>query len=86
MDRHRHEFVNTFDEGSIAFGFNRELDEKSLIAYLQKFTDDDLMNLLVKRLSDAEIPEIVDFVTRTLKKHLAEEEYHRYFLKDDGHR
>ena len=85
MGKHRHEFVNNFDEGSIAFGLNRELDEKSLIAYLQKFTDDELMHLLVKRLSDTEISEIVDFVTGTLKKHLAEEEYHRYFLKDEGH-
>ncbi len=85
MGRHRHEFVNTFDEGRIAFGLSRELDEKSLIAYLQKFTDDELMHLLVKRLSDTEVSEIVDFVTGTLKKHLAEEEYHRYFLKDEGH-
>ncbi len=85
MGKHRHEFVNNFDEGSIAFGFNRELDEKSLIAYLQKFTDDDLMNLLVKRFSDADISEMVDFVTRILRKHLTEEEYHECFLKDEGH-
>jgi TorA maturation chaperone TorD len=85
MGRHRHEFVNTFDEGQIAFGLSRELDEKSLIAYLQKFTDDELMHLLVKRLTDAEIEEIVDFVTRVLKKHLAEEEYHECFLKDERH-
>jgi hypothetical protein len=85
MGRHRHEFVNTFDEGQIAFGLSRELDEKSLIAYLQKFTDDELMHLLVKRLTDAEIEDIVNFVTKILRKRLAEEEYHKYFLKDEGH-
>ncbi|HEC99314.1 MAG TPA: cytoplasmic protein [Proteobacteria bacterium] len=85
MGRHRHEFVNTFDEGQIAFGLSRELDEKSLIAYLQKFTDDELMHLLVKRLTDAEIEDIVNFVTKILRKHLAEEEYHKYFLKDERH-
>ncbi len=86
MQKHRHDFVNTFDQGSIAFGISRGLDEKSLVAYLQKFTDDDLMNLLVERLTDPELMEIVDFVSRLLKRHLSDDEYHRYFLKDKGHR
>lgn len=85
MGKHKHEFVNTYDEGSIVFGMSREMDEKSSIAFLQKFTDDDLMELLVKRLSDSEINEVLDLVTRVLKKHLSEEEYHQYFLKEEGH-
>jgi hypothetical protein len=69
----------------VAFGFSREVDEKSLIYYLQKFSDDDLMNILVPRMSDEEIETIFNLVSQTMRKHLKEEEYHRYFLKDDGH-
>lgn len=83
MGKHRHEFVNQFDSSSIAFGINRSLDEKSFIAFLQKFADDDLMKLLVERLSDYELVKVVDYVTGILKNHLTEEEYHRYFLKDE---
>jgi len=32
----------------IAFGYSREDDERSLIAFLQKFSDDDLMQLLAR--------------------------------------
>ncbi len=49
MGKHPHDFVNTYDEGEIAFGLDRETDEKSLVAYLQKFTDDALMHFLAKR-------------------------------------
>lgn len=82
MSRHNHNYVNENDESLIAFGLSRECDESSLIAFLQKFSDDDLMKLLVKRLSGNEIEEIVDFATALLRKYLSEEEYHKYFLKD----
>ena len=81
MRRHRHEFVETY-EGMMAFGYSREEDERSLIAFLQKFSDDDLMKLLISRLSDSEIEELVDRLTGLMKKHVSEEEYHRHFLKD----
>jgi len=81
MRRHRHDFVETY-EGMIAFGYSREEDERSLIAFLQKFSDDDLMMLLSNRVSDSEIENLVDLLTGLMKKHLSEEEYHRYFLKD----
>ncbi|MDL1978553.1 MAG: cytoplasmic protein, partial [Deltaproteobacteria bacterium] len=61
----------------------RKTDEKSLIAYFQKFSDDELMELLVKRLSDDEITEMVDFLLGILKRHLKEKEYHRLFLKEE---
>ena len=35
MRRHRHEFVEEYD-GMMAFGYSREEDERSLIAFLQK--------------------------------------------------
>ncbi|MFH1674014.1 MAG: cytoplasmic protein [Pseudomonadota bacterium] len=81
MGRHTHDFVNTYDEGKIVFGLDRKTDEKSLIAYLQKFTDDELMQILAKRLSDDEIREVIDYILGILKRHLKEEEYHRFFLK-----
>ena len=82
MPKHKHDFVNQFDDGLIAFGISRESDEQSLIAYLQKFTDDDLLKLLVKRLSDEEITGLVDTVIGTLKQHLSKQEYHDHFLKE----
>ena len=85
MTQHRHDFVNQFDCSQIAFGLDRELDEQSLHAYLQKFSDDDLMAVLLGRLSDQEISDSVDFVMRLLKRHLSEDEYHRLFLKDEDH-
>lgn len=81
MCRHRHDFVEKY-EGMMAFGYSREEDERSLIAFLQKFSDDDLMQLLSRRFSDSEIEILVDLLTGLMKKHLREEEYHRYFLKD----
>ena len=77
---YRHEFVENF-EGMIAFGYSRADDEKSLIAFLQKFSDDDLMRLLTPRLSDEEIDKLVNLLMGLLKKHLSDGEYHRYFLK-----
>ncbi len=81
MSRHRHEFLKAYD-GNMAFGYSREEDERSLIAFLQKFSDDDLMKLLGSRLTDSEIEELVDRLTALMKRHLNEAEYHRYFLKD----
>jgi hypothetical protein len=85
MRRHRHEFVETYD-GIMAFGYSREEDERSIIVFMQKFSDDELMKLLSGRLSDSEIEELVDHLTGLMKRHLDEEEYHRCFLKDWGHR
>jgi hypothetical protein len=82
MRRHRHDFVETY-EGILAFGYSREEDERSLIAFLQKFSDDDLMKLLSNRISPSEIENLVDLLTGLMKKYLSEEEYHRYFLKDE---
>jgi len=81
MRRHRHDFVEKY-HGIMAFGYSREEDERSLIAFLQKFSDDDLMELLRRRVSDLEIENLIDLLTGLMKKHLSEEEYHDYFLKD----
>jgi len=82
MGSHSHRFVETY-RGPLAFGLSREADETSLIVYLQKFSDDQLMEVLRKRLSDDEMVTLVDIIMGLLRKHLAEEEYHRLFLKDE---
>ncbi len=81
MAEHRHTFVDTYD-GLVAFGFSREVDEKSLIYYLQKFSDDELAAALVPRLSDAEIAQLFELVSQLMRSYLTDDEYHRLFLKD----
>ena len=82
MGSHSHRFVDTY-RGPLAFGLSREVDEASLTVYLQKFSDDQLMEVLRKRLSDDEMVTLVDIIMGLLRKHLAEEEYHRLFIKDE---
>ncbi|MDJ0986297.1 MAG: cytoplasmic protein [Desulfobacterales bacterium] len=81
MTRHSHEFVETY-EGLVGFGADRETDENTVVYYLQKFSDDRLMKTLVKRLSEDELSEIFNLMTRLLKTHLSEAEYHGLFLKE----
>jgi len=81
MNKHRHTFVDDYD-GMVAFGFSRGVDEKSLMVYLQKFADDDLLRVLTPRLSDMEITQLFELMSHLLKKHLRDEEYHGLFLKD----
>lgn len=84
MAEHNHNFVETYDE-VVAFGLSRDLDEKSIMYYLQKFSDDDMLKALVPRLSDREINELFDLMSRLMHNHLTDEEYHEFFLKDPGH-
>jgi hypothetical protein len=82
MASHSHRFIEEFD-GFIGFGLNRESDMDTVICYLQKFSDDQLMALLRKRLSEEDRQAIFDLLSGLLVKHLSEPEYHRYFLKDN---
>jgi hypothetical protein len=81
MRKHTHEFVETYD-GLVGFGLNRQTDESTVIYYLQKFSDDSFLQTLVKRLSDQDLAEVFDLLTRLMKDHLSEPEYHRLFLKE----
>lgn len=65
---------------SIAFGFDRMTDERSLMFFLQQFTEKKLLQSLLPRLEDDEIIAMVDFLTMIMQKHLSEREYHRLFL------
>lgn len=80
--KHSHNFVETYG-GFIGFGLGRETDERTVIYYLQKFSDDDMMAVLVKRMSNEELAAFFDLVSGTMKKHLKDFEYHELFLKDD---
>ena len=69
-------------DGLVGFGLDRETDEYTLTYYLQKFSDDEFMALIRERITQEDMESLFDFLTRLLKKYLAEEEYHRCFLKD----
>ncbi len=84
MQAHKHSFVEEYD-GMVAFGLSREVDEKSLMYYLQKFSDDDLLKVLVPRLSDDEINRLFEIMSDLMRNHLEDNEYHGLFLKDEHH-
>ena len=82
MAKHTHNYVETY-EGLVGFGLDRETDENTTVYYLQKFSDDQLIQTLAKRLTDEELNEIFTLLTRLLRTHLTEDEYHKLFLKDN---
>lgn len=84
MSSHSHQFVENYS-GFVGFGFNRETDEHTVMVYLQKFSDDRLMQTMIKRLTDEELSQLFETMTTLLKTHLSESEYHRLFLKDLRH-
>ncbi len=81
MKKHTHRFVEEYD-GLVGFGLDREGDENALTYYLQKFSDDECMALIRERISQGDMEELFDLLTRLLKTYLAEEEYHKVFLKE----
>ncbi|MFP4587653.1 MAG: hypothetical protein ACLFM3_06390 [Desulfohalobiaceae bacterium] len=48
-----------------------EIDESSMICYLQKFSDDQLLQHLAPKLSQQEMHEILDMIYKLLKSHLS---------------
>ena len=80
---HSHQFIESY-KGLVGFGLDRETDENTVIYYLQKFSDDRLMKTLIKRLSEDELSEIFNMMTRLLKEHLSDTEYHDLFLKEES--
>ncbi|NNF99835.1 MAG: cytoplasmic protein [Desulfobacteraceae bacterium] len=82
MSPHTHNFIETYD-GLVGFGMDRTTDENTLKYYLQKFSDDTLLDVIIGRLSDEQLSTLFDTISHLLKKHLSEPEYHRLFLKED---
>lgn len=81
MALHSHQFVETYD-GLVGFGMNRETDENTVVYYLQKFSDDHLMNIMKQRFTDQELADLFESISGLLNKHLSENEYHSLFLKE----
>jgi len=79
---HTHNFVENY-QGLVGYGADRETDENTIIYYLQKFSDDKFIATIIKRMTDAELLEMFEFINRLLKNHLTDSEYHQLFLKDD---
>lgn len=67
------------------FGLDRATDEQSLAAFLKQFSDDRLLGVLVPRMSETEIHQVVDLLTGIMRHHLSSEEYHSLFLGEDHH-
>lgn len=84
MNQHSHQFVETYT-GLVGFGMDRDTDQNTIIYYLQKFSDDTLMQHLIRKMTQEELDEVFELINRILKAHLSEDEYHRLFLKDEHH-
>ena len=81
MQKDTHNFIQEY-KGLGAFGLDRETDEETIMFYLQKFSEDSFLKVLIPRLSPEELEEIYLFINGKLQKHLLEDEYHEIFLKD----
>ncbi len=64
----------------IVFGLGRSSDEESLAAFLRLFSNERLTDVLVPRMSDEEIDQILDTLMGLMHRHLQESEYHELFL------
>ena len=64
----------------IAFGWDRQTDEQSLRAFAERFCRAELLDVLIPRLDDQEITGLVDHLSRLMRSHLSEKEYHRLFM------
>ena len=82
MSKYNHRFIEEYD-GFEGFGFSRDVDEATITCYLQRFSDDDLMAVLCSRMTGEDMGALFDYITRLLKQYLKDEEYHKYFLKDE---
>ena len=83
MSRHSHRFVEEYDD-LVGFGFSREVNENTLTYYLQKFADDQHMALIRGRMSDEDMEDLFNLLGTLLRRYLSEEEYHKYFMKDEN--
>ena len=82
MAGHSHRFVEEYD-GLVGLGLDRETDESTLTYYLQKFSDDEFMANIRTRMSDSDMEKLFNLLGILMEKYLTEEEYHKYFLKDE---
>ncbi len=69
-----------FDPNSICFGLDRQTDEESLQHFVRTFAKPELLDVLVPRMADDEISQLLDELTTLMGKHFKEKEYHALFL------
>lgn len=81
MKKDTHNFIQNY-KGIAAFGIDRKSDEETIMFYLQKFSEDSFLKLLMPRLSNNDMEEIYLFINKKLKQYVNEQEYHQVFLKD----
>lgn len=76
----------TIQPDQICFGLSSRLDKESFSCFLQLAGNKEFADAFAERLSSAEIDEFVSHFMRLLRTHLAEDEYHRLFLRDNDHK
>ena len=81
MTIHSHRFVETFN-GFLGFGYDRKTDEKTIMYYLQKFSDDRHLETIIPRLAEDELNRLFEMLSNLMKNHLSDDEYHNLFLKN----
>ncbi|HER63321.1 MAG TPA: cytoplasmic protein [Desulfobacteraceae bacterium] len=64
----------------IVFGLSRQEDERSLADFLRLFAGQRLTSVLIPRMTDEEISQTVERLSRIMRNHLTEKEYHSLFL------
>ncbi len=64
----------------ICFGWDRQTDEQSLKKFIHQFSSNKLLDTLIPRLTEAEITILVDTMSKLMRSHLSEKEYHQLFL------
>ena len=82
MAKYSHRFVETF-EGFLGYGLDRQSNEDTVRVYLQKFSDDALMDTILKRVTDDDLAEVFELIGKMLRKYLSGPEYHQLFLKEE---
>ncbi len=78
---HSHRFVENYT-GLVGFGLDRETDENTVKYYLQKFSDDAVLDKIIPNLPQEELSDLFFRLSRWLKEHMTNEQYHHLFLKD----
>lgn len=76
-----HNFIHQY-KGLGAFGLDRETDDKTIMFYLQKFSEDNFMKAFIPRLNSDDLEQIYNMINNLLKNYFSEDEYHSIFLKD----
>lgn len=75
--------MDQFTPDKICFGLSLDLDRESLACYLTLLGNPEFARTLANRMSSEEIDTLVSQVTRLLKSHLSESEYHSLFLQQE---